>query len=174
MNSDQLAGKWQQMKGEAKTQWGKLTDDDLMTISGQKDKLIGKLQERYGYAKRRSEPPRGRVAHLRAKISTTSSPARVTSSPISTWARTFHVRSSPTSTNRSADDRKRTGGFQDDERVVFLTYAVPMALLLISFAAFLLYVPLMTAAVVGAIVVTLVLSFLLGMAAGGRRIGSRA
>jgi uncharacterized protein YjbJ (UPF0337 family) len=51
MNSDQLAGKWQQMKGEAKTQWGKLTDDDLMTISGQKDKLIGKLQERYGYAK---------------------------------------------------------------------------------------------------------------------------
>ncbi len=51
MNSDQLAGKWQQMKGEAKTQWGKLTDDDLMSISGQKDKLIGKLQERYGYAK---------------------------------------------------------------------------------------------------------------------------
>jgi hypothetical protein len=56
------------------------------------------------------------------------------------------------------------------KRVVFLTYAVPMALLLISFAAFLLYVPLMTAAVVGAIVVVLVLSFLLGMAAGGRRI----
>jgi uncharacterized protein YjbJ (UPF0337 family) len=51
MNSDQLAGKWQQMKGEAKTRWGKLTDDDLMAISGQKDKLIGKLQERYGYAK---------------------------------------------------------------------------------------------------------------------------
>jgi hypothetical protein len=56
------------------------------------------------------------------------------------------------------------------KRVVFLTYAVPMALLLISVAAFLLYVPLMTAAVVGAMVVVLVLSFLLGMAAGGRRI----
>jgi hypothetical protein len=56
------------------------------------------------------------------------------------------------------------------KRVVFLTYAVPMALLLISFSAFLLYVPLMTAAVVSAIVVVLVLSFLLGMAAGGRRI----
>jgi hypothetical protein len=56
------------------------------------------------------------------------------------------------------------------KKVVFVTYAVPMALLLISFAAFLLYVPLMTAAVTGAIVVVLFLSFLLGMAAGGRRI----
>lgn len=56
------------------------------------------------------------------------------------------------------------------KRVVFLTYAVPMALMLISFSAFLLYVPLMTAAVVSAFTVVLVLSFLLGMAAGGRRI----
>jgi len=56
------------------------------------------------------------------------------------------------------------------KRVVFLTYAVPMALLLTSLAAFLLYVPLMTAAVVGAMLVVLILSFLLGMAAGGRRI----
>jgi uncharacterized protein YjbJ (UPF0337 family) len=55
MNSDQLAGKWQQMKGEAKVQWGKLTDDDLMQIGGQKDKLIGKVQERYGYAKEEAQ-----------------------------------------------------------------------------------------------------------------------
>jgi uncharacterized protein YjbJ (UPF0337 family) len=55
MNSDQLAGKWQQMKGEAKIQWGKLTDDDLMSIGGQKDKLIGKVQERYGYAKEEAQ-----------------------------------------------------------------------------------------------------------------------
>ena len=51
MNSDQLEGKWKQLKGSAKQQWGKLTDDDLTSINGKKDVLIGKLQERYGYAK---------------------------------------------------------------------------------------------------------------------------
>ena len=51
MNWDQMEGKWTQMKGSLKTQWGKLTDDDLDVIAGQRDKLIGKLQERYGYAK---------------------------------------------------------------------------------------------------------------------------
>jgi len=51
MNWDQIEGKWKQAKGSLKTQWGKLTDDDLDVIGGQRDKLVGKLQERYGYAK---------------------------------------------------------------------------------------------------------------------------
>jgi len=51
MNWDQIEGKWKQMKGSLKTQWGKLTDDDLDMIAGQRDKLVGKLQERYGYAR---------------------------------------------------------------------------------------------------------------------------
>ncbi len=51
MNSDQMSGKWKQMKGAAKQQWGKLTDDDLQVIDGQRDSLVGKLQERYGIAK---------------------------------------------------------------------------------------------------------------------------
>lgn len=51
MNSDQLAGKWKQLKGAAKEQWGKLTDDDLDVIDGQQEKLQGKLQERYGITK---------------------------------------------------------------------------------------------------------------------------
>ena len=51
MNSDQLAGKWKQVKGSAKEQWGKLTDDDLNVIDGQQEKLQGKLQERYGITK---------------------------------------------------------------------------------------------------------------------------
>jgi uncharacterized protein YjbJ (UPF0337 family) len=46
-----MQGKWKQAKGSLKQQWGKLTDDDLDVIAGQRDKLIGKLQERYGYAK---------------------------------------------------------------------------------------------------------------------------
>jgi len=48
MNWDQVEGKWKQMKGAVKEQWGKLTDDDLDVIAGKRDKLIGKLQERYG------------------------------------------------------------------------------------------------------------------------------
>lgn len=51
MNWDQVEGKWKQMKGEAKTRWGKLTDDDLDTVAGQRDKLVGSVQERYGIAK---------------------------------------------------------------------------------------------------------------------------
>ena len=55
MNSDTLTGKWHQFKGEAKVQWGKLTDDDLDQAAGHTEKLIGLLQERYGYARDRAE-----------------------------------------------------------------------------------------------------------------------
>ena len=51
MNWDQMEGKWKQLKGSVKQQWGKLTDDDLDVIAGRRDKLVGKLQERYGLAK---------------------------------------------------------------------------------------------------------------------------
>ena len=54
MDSNVFKGKWKQMKGEAKKQWGKLTDDDLDVIDGQKDKLVGK-QERYGHTKDAAE-----------------------------------------------------------------------------------------------------------------------
>lgn len=55
MNSEQMAGKWKQMKGSVKTQWGKLTDDDLDVINGQKEKLVGRIQERYGIAKEEAQ-----------------------------------------------------------------------------------------------------------------------
>jgi len=55
MNTDVLKGKWQQLKGEAKVQWGKLTDDDIDQIEGNAQKLVGKVQERYGYARDRAE-----------------------------------------------------------------------------------------------------------------------
>jgi uncharacterized protein YjbJ (UPF0337 family) len=55
MNQDILSGKWKQMRGELKTWWGKLTDDDVDRIGGQKDKLIGLIQEKYGYAREQAE-----------------------------------------------------------------------------------------------------------------------
>ena len=48
MNSDQIEGKWKQVKGSAKEKWGKLTDDDLNVIAGKQQQLEGKIQERYG------------------------------------------------------------------------------------------------------------------------------
>ena len=51
MNTDRVEGKWKQMKGSLKSRWGKLTDDDLDVIEGQKDQLVGRVQERYGIAK---------------------------------------------------------------------------------------------------------------------------
>ena len=48
---DQIVGKWNQVKGDVRTRWGELTDDDLEQIAGQRDKLAGKLQERYGIEK---------------------------------------------------------------------------------------------------------------------------
>ena len=55
MNSDTLKGQWHQLKGEVKTQWGKLTDSDLDQIAGQSEKLIGVIQTRYGYAREKAE-----------------------------------------------------------------------------------------------------------------------
>jgi uncharacterized protein YjbJ (UPF0337 family) len=55
MNSDQLQGKWKQAKGSIKERWGKLTDDDLDIINGQRDQLIGRVQERYGIAKEEAQ-----------------------------------------------------------------------------------------------------------------------
>jgi uncharacterized protein YjbJ (UPF0337 family) len=52
---DVLEGKWKQIRGEMKQWWGRLTDDDFDQINGSRDKLIGKLQERYGYAKDKAE-----------------------------------------------------------------------------------------------------------------------
>ena len=55
MNWDQVEGKWKQLKGGAKTRWGKLTDDDLQMIAGQRDKLVGTIQERYGIRKEEAQ-----------------------------------------------------------------------------------------------------------------------
>jgi len=55
MNWDQIAGNWKQMKGRAKEQWARLTDDDLTLINGKRDQLIGRVQQRYGIAKEDAE-----------------------------------------------------------------------------------------------------------------------
>lgn len=51
MNQDIFAGQWKQIRGEVKLWWDKLSDDDLENIGGRKDKLIGLVQEKYGFAR---------------------------------------------------------------------------------------------------------------------------
>ena len=55
MNWDQAEGNWKQIKGKVKEKWGKLTDDDIAFISGKRDQLIGRVQERYGIAREEAE-----------------------------------------------------------------------------------------------------------------------
>jgi uncharacterized protein YjbJ (UPF0337 family) len=51
MNEDILKGQWKQLRGQVKQWWSVLTDNELEKINGQRDKLIGKLQEKYGFTK---------------------------------------------------------------------------------------------------------------------------
>ena len=55
MNEDIFKGKWKQMKGSVKEQWGKLTDDDVDMSDGKSEQLVGKIQERYGYTREKAE-----------------------------------------------------------------------------------------------------------------------
>src|SRR3954467_3056926 len=55
MNWDRIAGNWKQAKGKVKEQWGKLTDDDLDTVAGKRDQLVGKIQNSYGIGKDEAE-----------------------------------------------------------------------------------------------------------------------
>jgi uncharacterized protein YjbJ (UPF0337 family) len=49
-----LQGSWNQVRGKLREKWGQLTDDDLTSIGGKRDELLGKLQARYGYSKDRA------------------------------------------------------------------------------------------------------------------------
>ena len=55
MNEDIIQGKWEQVKGDVQRQWGKLTNDDLDLIEGNRKKLAGKIQETYGIAREEAE-----------------------------------------------------------------------------------------------------------------------
>lgn len=55
MNKDIFEGQWKNLKGKVKEQWGKLTDDDITRIEGNRDQLLGRIQERYGYNKDQAE-----------------------------------------------------------------------------------------------------------------------
>jgi uncharacterized protein YjbJ (UPF0337 family) len=55
MNWDEIEGNWKQLKGKVRSQWGKLTDDDVEVVNGKRTELLGLLQTRYGHAKEEAE-----------------------------------------------------------------------------------------------------------------------
>jgi uncharacterized protein YjbJ (UPF0337 family) len=52
---EMFSGQWRQMRGTLRSWWGKLTDNDWEQIGGQKDKLLGVLQEKYAYTRDMAE-----------------------------------------------------------------------------------------------------------------------
>lgn len=50
-----MTGTWNEMKGEMRSWWGKLTDNDWVEIKGNRDALLGKLQQRYGWSMMQAE-----------------------------------------------------------------------------------------------------------------------
>ena len=55
MNWDRIEGQWSQVKGKAREQWGKLTDDDVDVVAGRRDQLTGRIHELYGIRKEEAE-----------------------------------------------------------------------------------------------------------------------
>ncbi len=64
MNKEQFEGNWNKIKGMARKQFAKLTDDDIQMIKGKRDVMIGRLQERYGVAREEAEK---KLAEFEAK-----------------------------------------------------------------------------------------------------------
>jgi uncharacterized protein YjbJ (UPF0337 family) len=66
MNWDTVKGNWKQMTGKVKEEWGELTDDEITEAEGDRDKLVGKVQAKYGIAKEEAEK---QVDSFAAKVS---------------------------------------------------------------------------------------------------------
>jgi len=50
MNWQRTGGNWKQIKGKVREKWGRLTDNQIHIIAGQRDQLVGKIQETFGIA----------------------------------------------------------------------------------------------------------------------------
>jgi uncharacterized protein YjbJ (UPF0337 family) len=76
MNTDTFEGRWRQMRGELRSWWGRLSDNDLEKIGGKKDRLVGMLQEKYGYTREAAQQEVERRLREYDEPSRPSSPPR--------------------------------------------------------------------------------------------------
>jgi uncharacterized protein YjbJ (UPF0337 family) len=50
MDWNQIERNWKRAKGTIKRKWVKLTDDDLKSVNGRRDRLENIIHKRYGFA----------------------------------------------------------------------------------------------------------------------------
>ncbi|USZ50526.1 CsbD family protein [Halomonas sp. DN3] len=55
MDKHTIEGKWMELSGAAKEKWGELTDDEIQQAEGNKEKLIGIIQQKFGLAREEVE-----------------------------------------------------------------------------------------------------------------------
>ena len=60
-NTDILEGKWKQLKGNLREHWSRLGEIDIDEINGKRERLVGKIQEKYGLARQEAEEQVSRV-----------------------------------------------------------------------------------------------------------------
>ena len=68
VNQDILEGKWKQVKGQVRQQWGRLTDNQLERINGRSEELVGLLQESYGYTQAQAQKEVDEFVHRLDKV----------------------------------------------------------------------------------------------------------
>ncbi|KQX15836.1 CsbD family protein [Flavobacterium sp. Root420] len=51
MNTTEIKGNWNELKGKLKQKYANLTDDDLMYAEGKEDEIYGRLQQKLGKTK---------------------------------------------------------------------------------------------------------------------------
>lgn len=69
MNKTILQGKWRRTRGNLKTEWARLTDNDRQMLEGKIDQMVGVVQERYGYTQSRASKVLARYLHDYSKRS---------------------------------------------------------------------------------------------------------
>ncbi len=55
MAQDMLKRQWEQLKERVRQRWSRFTDDDLTQIDGDREALMGKIQERYGRSREQAQ-----------------------------------------------------------------------------------------------------------------------
>jgi uncharacterized protein YjbJ (UPF0337 family) len=55
MNWESIEGRWHEFKGQIRSRWNKLTDEDIGQLAVKRDVLVGRIQHRYGIMKDEAE-----------------------------------------------------------------------------------------------------------------------
>ena len=75
MNWDVMQGKWKQIEGDARSQWGKFTDDEWHQVGGDFEKFVGKIQEKYGVSREEAERRAKAWADTHGQAANTTNPS---------------------------------------------------------------------------------------------------